>query len=191
MKEIKYIFVISAAILTLLPGLPFLKSNLVLPIDDNLTRGTFFSVVEILSMLTFLLLWMNRTRIKRSSIRVLNTLSIKLGAFAIIFLILYYFMYNSFVVRSEGYDPVFMPVFHSQKLSGFIQEYGGTAEAIIENHGRDTLVDKINELAKVQLISSIILFLLLYTIFFIPLTSALLIPVIKIQQDAAKDKKRN
>jgi hypothetical protein len=186
MERTSQIIIFIVGLISVLPGIPFLTNKLILPVENDILHTFFIAIIEILSFCSFLILWIKRKKISRmKENRFIKIMVVSFISF-FIFLITYIFLYYSSVYYPPEYDAVFVPIFRNSTLNQFILNHGGNVISVVVNHGRDTLVEEIQNVAKVELFFSVLLFLLTYILTFLSILIALFSLAIRVQQNESK-----
>lgn len=127
----------------LIPGLTVIISNLGVP--PGMSASLYGGMIESIGALTFLLLFINKEKIKTCSLARINMTAISFFVFFIFCIISYVALYNSQVAYSEKYDiSILFPFGGANELRYMIDQAGSKAKAI-DNYGRQAVIDAIEK----------------------------------------------
>jgi len=167
MKNISSFLSIASGVFAVIPGIAILTSNVGVP--PNSSKALFGGVIEALGVFTLMLLWLNRSWIKSSSIILINRLSLISIITFIICLFGYIFLYNYLVVEVVDSDSLFFPLWTNGELQEGILKYGSRYELIGE-WGRDDVYKVIQSTSEIPLMVTTLLMLFIYQLIFVTLT---------------------
>jgi hypothetical protein len=155
MKELKAVFTIAAGVFAAIPGIGLLSANLqILPGESRMLYG---GVLEALSIMTLLSLWLKRKKIEKlPAYRAIRMAFWYVSAF-LVFLLLYIFLLQSHVKEN-----IIFPFFPTGDLKMAIEKYKSFDEIIRVYHqeGTQTLIASSN----ITLTLTKILFLILFQV---------------------------
>jgi hypothetical protein len=173
MKDLKNIFTIAAALVAAVPGFSLLSGNLqILP---GVSRMLYGGVLEALSIMIFLIIWLYKDRIERWSRPKAIRLSIVLISFFLIFLMLYIYLYELVVHGS-----VVFPLWPSGDLQRAYVKYGNW-DLVMTNYSPDG-VTMLFQNSGTSLITTKLRFLILFQMPMILLVAAFSVLGINLRQ---------
>jgi hypothetical protein len=156
MKELKTIFSIAAAVVAAVPGFGLLFSNLEIPPGES--RMLYGGVLEALSIMTFLIIWLNRKKIETLD----SSRAIKIALWSLSFFLFFLLLYI-FLLQSQVRDQIIFPFFPTGDLKNALLQDSSWNKVILDYHAEGTqkLILKSNA---TMLILTKIIFLLLFQI---------------------------
>lgn len=165
MNNLKSLFLISSGAFSALPGIAIMATGLGVP--PNQSAVMFGGIIEVIGVFVLLLLWLNRSRVKRLTIQKITRRSIALFVVFIISLACYVSLYNHLVVKHDLFkdNPVFYPLWSSGDLSSALEIAGGKYDAIAR-YGPDEMKGTIRSSSSLNLnVTTAILIIIYQSIF--------------------------
>jgi hypothetical protein len=167
MKKVSDFLSLASGVFAVIPGIAVLTSSVGVP--PNSSKALFGGVIEAVGVLTLMILWLNKSWIKKSSIKKINKLSfISILAF-VISLFTYIFLFNYLVVQVENSDSVFFPLWSNGELKASLLEFGSRNE-LINQWGRDDVYKVIQSSSETPLLITTLIMLFNYMLTFFSLT---------------------
>lgn len=127
----KKLFVTTSALVAVIPGVGILGTGVAAPPAHEVWYG---AAVEVVSVATFLLFLMFKTRIVKWLPTRASLAAIALGVLAAITLTAYFVLYQWCVVSVSSRGTVFYPLWTTDKLAESVERQGGRAAAL-EHYG--------------------------------------------------------
>jgi len=169
MKGITTFFTVASAAFAVIPGMAVLISKIGVPPTSS--TALFSSTLEAMGVLTLMILFVNKNRIRKRTEKNITRLAIGGAIIFIVCFCTYFLLFgylNEDITNSES---LFFPLWSQGDLKIYLQEYGSRTE-LITQFGRDDVAKLIETTSKTSLLITTILFLILYQLIFIPLTYA-------------------
>jgi hypothetical protein len=155
MNELKNLFSVAAAVVAAIPGLGLLTANLeILP---GVSRILYGGVLEALSLMTFLIIWLNKSKIE--ALKPSQAVKRALWCLFIFLLILIVYIY---LLQSQIRDKIVFPLFPIGDLKKAISTYGSIDSVISNYHLEGT--EKLIVTSNSTLILTKIIFLILFQV---------------------------
>jgi hypothetical protein len=154
---VKKILLATSAAFGAIPGLAVIKSGLGTPPGHKLLFG---GVIEAFGALSLMLLWINRNKIKRRSIRKVTKLVIIFALLCFVFLTLYVSLF-SFCVIDHKRGTAYYPLWTSGTIADMVTK-AGSRRAAIEKYGIASIVEAIDEMPGVAIVLTTVILLFIY-----------------------------
>jgi hypothetical protein len=183
MNRLNTLFIAASGVFAALPGVSIIITNLGIPPEES--KLLYGGLVETFSVLAFLVLWLNKKKIRRVNQKRITKISILLIITSLIFIIIYYLLFNSVVIKTPMYDAVFFPLFSQGELSELLTEY--TKQELVIHYGIDYVNPIINSSSSFQLVITTIILIINYLLIFVNLISAFCILGIRINNDGTEN----
>jgi hypothetical protein len=150
-------FLAASGIFSTIPGLTIIASGLGVPPGYKVLFG---GVMEAFGVLSLLILWVNRTKIRKTSKASISRWATALGLLCFLFISAYIVAYSYCVVTSGEREPVYYPLWLSGEAATKIAQRGGRLGAIeyYGSGGAQAIVDKMPGVA-LPLTTVLLLFL--------------------------------
>jgi hypothetical protein len=168
MDGYKTVFVAAAAAFGLLPGVAVLQNGLGSPPNR---QAMFAAIVQTFGALALLLVWLNRTAIKRWPVRKTTPIAIGSAVIAFIAIVIYLLLYGHTVFDLPGRTAVMMPLWSSGDLAEMINR-SGSRQAAVSTYGADAIVDAVGRMGAFALSLTVVVLLLVYQTIFTALAAA-------------------
>jgi hypothetical protein len=176
MKRVSAFLSLASGVFAVIPGIAVLTSNVGVP--PNSSKALFGGVIEAIGVLTLMILWLNKSWIKKNSIKNINKLSFISVLVFVISLFTYIFLFNYLVVEVENSDSVFFPLWSNGELEANILKFGSRNE-LINQWGRDDVYKVIQSSSETPLLITTLILLFNYLLTFLSLTFSFGILAIK------------
>jgi hypothetical protein len=167
MNKIKSIFVTAAGIFAIIPGLTVLVSNIGVP--PNTSRYIFSGTLESLGIFTLLILWLNKDHFNKYSKRTVTRIGVLSILVFLVALATYIVLFGYQVLEIPYQDSLFFPLWSSGKLKSGLETYGSKFE-LVRQWGRDEVFRQIQKSSSFALLTTTIIFLIIYQLIFVSLT---------------------
>jgi hypothetical protein len=177
------LFLAASSLFAAIPGVAVLLTGAGVPPGS---KALFGGTLEVFGALTILILWVNRSRIRRLKQQAVTKYSILLAGGAFVALAVYVVLIGYCVAQAPGRTPVFFPLMVSDSIAGMV-DAAGSRDATLPLYGSEEVREVIHESAPVALGITTVLLLLLYLIPFISIAAAFGIVGIKTGADLLKD----
>jgi hypothetical protein len=169
MKKVSAFLSLASGVFAVIPGIAVLTSNVGVP--PNSSKALFGGVIEAIGVLTLMLLWLNKSRVTKTTIKNINRLSFIAILVFVMSLFTYIFLYNYLVVEVENSDSVFFPLWTKGELKANILKFGSRDE-LINQWGRDDVYKVIQSSSEIPLLITTLIMLFNYMLTFLSLTFA-------------------
>jgi len=176
MKRVSAFLSLASGVFAVIPGIAILTSNVGVP--PNSSKALFGGIIEAIGVLTLMILWLNKSRINKTSIKNVNKLAFFAIMVFVISLFTYIFIYNYLVVEVEDSESLFFPLWSNGELKANILKFGSRNE-LINQWGRDDVYKVIQSSSETPLLITTLIMLLNYLFTFLSLTFSFGILAIK------------
>lgn len=155
----------------LIPGVTIMQSGLGVPPEKGYNL-LFGGVVEAAGVITLLILWINREKLKNWSKVTITWIGVSLGL-AFLFVLVFYLVLLGFcVVINDPRGTIYYPLWTTGEVAEMI-ETAGSRWAAIDSYGRYAVYRGIAQMGPVPALLTTNLFLFLYLGVFTTLTLAI------------------
>lgn len=179
----KKVLIAATALFGSLPGVAVLIKGIGVPEDYKLIFG---GIIEVIGGFALLLLYFNRKRIARLSVRSLTKWSVGMIFLFSISLILYVSIAQACLVRHPTHGSVYYPLWITGGLEDLVKRSGGRWSAL-DRYGNYAILEAVEAQPPSYVIFTTIIFILVYQAIFTSLTIAFgLLAVRKEVQQLAK-----
>ena len=162
----KNLFIAISALVAVVPGAAVIKSGLGVPPGYNVLFG---GVIEAFGALAFLLLSVNRNKVRRWSNKRITRLATILGIAVFVFIALYILILRFCVVEDPLRGTAYYPLWTTGEISEMITS-AGSRRAAINKYGIDAITEAIDEMPDVAVAVTTVLFMFVYQAIFTTLT---------------------
>jgi len=176
---VKKLFLAASAAFAAIPGLTVIASGLGTPPGTGY-RLLFGGVIEAFGAFALLILWINRSKLRRVSKRKITRTAVMLAVFCFLFIAVYVFLFRHTVVEHER-GVAYYPLWVSGDIKTMV-ERAGSRESAIERYGIAAVRKSIDEMGAIPLAATSVLLLLVYQGIFTSLTIAFGLPGIHANQ---------
>jgi hypothetical protein len=169
----KKLFLAASGLFAAIPGLVILQTGLGTPPGDNY-KMLFGGTVEAFGTLILIILWVNRTSIRRMRPRRATKWSIILIVVCFISIASYITLYNQCVIKNKKWHAtVYFPLWLSGEIANDVADKGGR-NALVNEYSAVEVMEIIDKMPNIGLALAIttVLHLLLYQAIFTSLAAA-------------------
>ena len=154
----KALFLAASGMLAAIPGLAIILKGVGAPPGEEILFG---GLVEAFGVLSLLILWINRAKLKRIARKRITNWTIWLAAIFLVCLSSYIFLFRHCVVQHPTHQTVYYPLWTSGHISEIIDRTGGRYQAL-DRYGNHSINTAIREMPQYALVSAITTALLIF-----------------------------
>jgi hypothetical protein len=162
----KGLFLAAAGVFSSIPGLLVIASGLGTPPNYAVLFG---GVIEAFGVIAILVLWINKSRLKKIPSRRLSKIAITFALGCILLLFTYVYLFNQSVVTVDGRGTAYYPLYLNGEIAETV-EAAGSRKAAIERYGIDEIVEQINAMPESYSTFTTVILLFTYQLVFTLLT---------------------
>jgi hypothetical protein len=162
------LFLAASGLFAAIPGLAVLLNGAGLPPGQS---ALFGGALEAFGALTLLLLWANKSRVRRLKQTTVTKYTLLLAGGAFISLCVYVILIALYVAKAPGRTPVLFPLVSSDSIAALV-ESAGSRDATLLSDGSAEVWRIIHKTAPIGLAVTTAVLLLLCLAAFVPLTAA-------------------
>lgn len=164
----KKLFIGASGLFGAIPGLAVIWKGIGSPPQYELLFG---GVIEAFGVLSIIILWTNRKKLKAIPASKATNLAIILGVACFVFLVTYISLVTLCIVKHPTHGTVYYPLWTSGRIAELVTRAGGRWAAL-DKYGNYAIVSAINQMPVYVMMITTGLFLFVYQAIFTTLTLA-------------------